>query len=90
SGPDCFAASLSSGGGNLVGVPGGCPGFGGGADVVGRQARIGSLQPNGGPTSTVALRRGSPAIGAAEADAPRRDQRNLTRRDPDAGAYERG
>lgn len=89
SGPDCFAASLSSGGGNLVGVPGGCAGFGGGADVVGRAARIGALQPNGGPTSTVALLPGSPAIGAAQTDAPPRDQRNLTRRDPDAGAYER-
>ena len=50
---------------------------------------IGGLGSNGGPTPTVALHRGSPAIGAAGADAPSRDQRNLARRDPDAGAFER-
>ena len=50
---------------------------------------VGGLGSNGGPTPTVALHRGSPAIGAAGADAPSRDQRNLARRDPDAGAFER-
>lgn len=86
---DCFGPGLASGGGNLIGAAGGCVGLGGAGDVVVRDPRIGTLQPNGGPTSTVALRRGSRAIGAAQTDAPLRDQRNLTRRDPDAGAFER-
>ncbi|MDX6581430.1 MAG: hypothetical protein QOI10_614 [Solirubrobacterales bacterium] len=88
--PDCFGPGLASGGGNLIGIAAGCGELGSGGDLVRRDPRIGRLQPNGGPTSTVALRRGSPAIGAARVDAPRRDQRSRTRRDPDAGAYELG
>ena len=76
-------------GGNLIGTVSSCGGLGGPDDLVRPSARIGPLGPNGGPTSTVALRGASPAIGAAGSDAPDRDQRNLARRDPDAGAFER-
>ena len=88
-GPDCDGAGFESGGGNLVGSGAGCATLGGPGDLVRPLPLIGGLGSNGGPTPTVALRRGSPAIGAAGADAPSRDQRNLARRDPDAGAFER-
>ncbi|MGZ8667513.1 MAG: choice-of-anchor Q domain-containing protein [Solirubrobacterales bacterium] len=51
--------------------------------------RIGKLAKNGGPTRTIALRKGSVAINRAGADAPARDQRGFKRRDPDVGAFER-
>lgn len=87
---DCAGDGLRSGGGNVVSNTGGgsCGELGGPGDLVVGAARIAPLEPNGGPTSTVALRRGSPAIGAAGSDAPARDQRNIGRQDPDAGAFE--
>jgi hypothetical protein len=57
-------------------------------------ARLGPLQNNGGPTMTMALVAGSPAIGHADnALAPATDQRGVTRRDvagelTDIGAFE--
>lgn len=50
----------------------------------------GDLADNGGPTETIALLEGSPAIGAGFAPScPMRDQRGATRRSPcDVGAYE--
>jgi hypothetical protein len=57
-------------------------------------AMLGSLQNNGGPTMTMALLPGSPAIGHADsAFAPVTDQRGVTRRDlagelTDIGAFE--
>jgi hypothetical protein len=89
-GADCDGAGFDSGGGNLVGSHAGCEEFGGPADLIRANAKTGPLRDNGGLTPTVALLRGSPAIGAAGPDAPRRDQRNRSRRDPDAGAFERG
>lgn len=68
-----------------------CDGFDGPNDLVRAIPRIGKLKRNGGPTETVALKRGSAAIGAAhKPSSPKRDQRG-TRRDkrPDIGAYER-
>ena len=51
---------------------------------------LGPLRGNGGPTPTIALLAGSPAIGAAgPGRAPARDQRGVKRTDPDLGAYER-
>jgi CSLREA domain-containing protein len=51
---------------------------------------LSSLRDNGGPTPTIALLPGSPAIGAAgPGKAPKRDQRGVKRSDPDLGAYER-
>jgi hypothetical protein len=55
---------------------------------------LGPLQNNGGPTETMALLAGSPAIGHADnAAAPATDQRGVTRRDlagelTDIGAFE--
>jgi CSLREA domain-containing protein len=57
--------------------------------IVAADPRIGPLARNGGPTATVALLSGSPAIGAAVGKAPKYDQRGVRRKDPDLGAYER-
>ena len=70
--------------GNIVG--------GNGHPVI--DARLGPLQNNGGPTQTMALLPGSPAIGHANnAAAPATDQRGVTRLDvagetTDMGAFE--
>src|SRR5207249_3331689 len=50
------------------------------------------LQDNGGPTKTIGLQPGSPAINAANGSlAPARDQRNYVRlHAPDIGAFELG
>ena len=68
-----------------------CDGFDGPNDLVRANPKIGKLKRNGGPTETVALKRGSAAIGNAHRpSAPNRDQRG-ERRDsrPDIGAFER-
>jgi trimeric autotransporter adhesin len=57
--------------------------------IVAANPRLGPLARNGGPTATVALLSGSPAIGAAVGKAPKYDQRGVKRKDPDLGAYER-
>jgi CSLREA domain-containing protein len=60
------------------------------APIVAANPLLGPLGRNGGPTQTVALLAGSPAIGAAGAGKPpARDQRGVKRTDPDLGAYER-
>jgi hypothetical protein len=70
--------------GNLVG--------GNGRPVI--NAMLGPLRDNGGPTMTMALLAGSPAVGQVDsAFAPVTDQRGVTRRDlpgelTDIGAYE--
>jgi predicted outer membrane repeat protein len=72
-----------AGGGNILGSP---------SHVI--NAMLGPLQNNGGPTMTMALLAGSPAIGHADnALAPATDQRGVTRRDlpgelADIGAFE--
>jgi hypothetical protein len=67
-------------------------GFDGEGDLVNKNPKIGSLAENGGPTRTIALRRGSPAIDhASKKTSPNRDQRGFLRGDePDIGAYEFG
>lgn len=71
--------------GNLVGGVGGRP-------II--NALLGPLANNGGPTETMALLVGSPAIGTADnAAAPATDQRGVTRQDvpgeaTDIGAFE--
>jgi CSLREA domain-containing protein len=61
-----------------------------GTPIVVADPRIAKLGDNGGPTPTIALLAGSPAIGAAgPGKAPARDQRGVKRTDPDLGAYER-
>jgi hypothetical protein len=87
---DCFGP-FTSGGGNLLGTLSvGCTGFGG-SDLIGVNPKLGSLANNGGPTKTLALKKGSPAIGnAVKSRAPRRDQRGKRRdKHPDSGAFER-
>jgi hypothetical protein len=54
-------------------------------------ARVGALADNGGPTETVALKKGSPAIKYGR-NCPNRDQRGVKRPSPkkcDSGAFER-
>jgi hypothetical protein len=90
-GPDCLG-SFDSGGHNLIGTTFDCNGFVGTGDLTdltAGQIKIGSLARNGGPTKTIALRRGSRAINKAGSDAPNRDQRGKRRRNPDIGAFER-
>lgn len=89
---DCFGI-FSSSGGNLRSNGDFCSnGFDESGDAVRANPKIGQLRSNGGPTQTIELKQGSPAIGRAiEALAPARDQRGRRRDDnPDAGAFERG
>ena len=62
----------------------------GGVYTIVADALIGQLADNGGPTETVKLRAGSPAIGFSES-CPKRDQRGKLRpeEDCDSGAFER-
>ena len=74
-GPDCIqedTAAITSSGHDLVGDTTDCAaGFGPATDdVLDTDPRIAQLADNGGPTQTIALRRRSPAINRAGADAP--------------------
>jgi len=85
---DC-ATPFTSSGGNLIGSPGDClldP-----ADVSGVDPLLSPLGDYGGPTQTMALGQGSPAVGlAVKSTATKFDQRGVLRDDdPDAGATER-
>lgn len=83
----CFGSL--SGAGNMVSSPAGCSSFPAGPNVVPSDPRIRPLAANGGPTRTVALRAGSPAIGFANG-CPARDQRGVKRpANCDSGAFER-
>ena len=87
---------------NLVGDADGSSGIfnGSNGNIVGGNgnpvinALLGPLQNNGGPTQTMALSAGSPAIGHADNfEAPAMDQRGITRLDEtgettDIGAFE--
>jgi hypothetical protein len=81
---------------NLVGNATGSSGIVNGVNgnIVGVNPLLGPLQNNGGPTQTMALLAGSPAIGNADnALAPATDQRGVTRSDlagelTDIGAFE--
>jgi hypothetical protein len=86
---DC-SGGFDSLGGNLLGTDDDCTGFDATGDLVNPNPRLGKLKQNDGPTETVALKKGSPAIGRAVKPAPKRDQRGRKRdRNPDSGAYER-
>ena len=89
SNPDCFengAGDFTSGGYNLIETPGDCV-FTVSNDLIGMDPALGGLASNGGPTSTMALLAGSPAINAANPGAPdgnapnceTTDQRGVTR-----------
>ncbi len=74
---------------NLIGTADGCTGFGA-TDLFGGKLKLGKLADNGGPTKTIALRKGSRAIGHADPDGVLVDQRGVKRgKKPDIGAYER-
>ena len=88
---DCAGeAAIDSAGHNLFSNLSFCE-LDGPGDMVRRNPRLGKLARNGGPTKTVALKKGSPAIGEAKrSTAPGKDQRGRKRdRRPDIGAFER-
>jgi hypothetical protein len=100
-GPDIYGY-VSGADHNLVGDASGSTGIfnGSGGNIVGGNgnpvidAHLGPLQNNGGPTQTMALLAGSPAISHADSSkAPAKDQRGLLRMDEpgettDIGAFE--
>jgi hypothetical protein len=95
-GPDLYGG-LRSLGCNLIGITNGCSGFTAPGDLVGSSVnalhpRIALLADNGGPTLTIALLPGSPAIEAgAVAGTPATDQRGVARPQgaaADIGAFE--
>jgi hypothetical protein len=94
SGPDVSGA-VQSGGDNLVGNPAGATGLQPG-DLTNLDPLLGPLQANGGPTQTMALLPGSPAIDAGNNAAPglpATDQRGFKRvfnGRVDIGAFEFG
>lgn len=82
---------IDSGGHNLFSSVDGCNGLDGPGDLVRAHPKLGKLRSNGGPTKTIALLKGSPAINKAGADAPTHDQRGRMHRGRrDVGAFERG
>jgi hypothetical protein len=92
-GPDCFG-SITSGGHNLLGNTTSCGFTSVGSDKLGKNPKLGSLADNGGPTRTLALLSGSPAIDAIPKAACRVgiDQRGVHRPQNgrcDIGSFER-
>ena len=89
--PD-IAGNFLSLGFNLIGNTNGGTGFGSTGDLLGVNLLLGPLADNGGPTFTMALLPGSPAIDAGTSvGAPSTDQRGVTRpqgSNVDIGAYE--
>lgn len=63
--PDC-QGTVTSGGHNLISNTSTCSGFTGAGDLVNMDPKLGRFQDNGGPTFTMALGAGSPAIAAAD------------------------
>jgi hypothetical protein len=87
--PDVSGAFISNGN-NLIGNAGSSTGFGATGDQLNvTTPGLGALADNGGPTQTMALQPGSPAIGAGGTSCPATDQRGVARAVPcDIGAYE--
>jgi hypothetical protein len=89
-GPDILGG-LGSLGHNLIGNTSGATGLAS-SDLTGVNPKLGTLQNNGGPTPTLALLSGSPAIDAGDATgAPATDQRGdarIVNGVIDIGAYE--
>ena len=90
-GDDCTGDPFESLGHNLLSDDTDCDGFDATGDFVNSNPKLGLLKNNGGPTQTVALKKGSPAINEADKQsAPNKDQRGVKRgKKPDIGAYER-
>jgi hypothetical protein len=88
SNPDCDG-DYASGGKVIFTTIDGCADANlGPSDFVRGNVGIRRLKDNGGPTETVALRKGSFARNKATGDAPNKDQRGKKRKNPDVGAYE--
>ena len=75
---------------NALTRPTGCTSFPPGPNAVVKNLHLGHFGSHGGPTQTLALERGSAALGLAR-DCPSKDQRGVPRkhRRCDAGAFER-
>lgn len=89
------SGGVTSEGHNLLGRSDGCTGFaatdkqGGTTNETRLDPKLGPLANYGGPTETLALLAGSPAINAGSRGGPARDQRSyLRKRVPDIGAFE--
>jgi hypothetical protein len=86
------AGNFLSLGFNLVGNTNGSIGFGAAGDLIGVDPLLAPLTDNNGPTWTMALLPGSPAIDAGTSvGAPNTDQRGVPRTqgsNPDIGAFE--
>jgi hypothetical protein len=81
---------VASLGGNLITSTTDCGFFDDPEDIVDSSPKIGPLAAKGGPTQTIALNGGSPAINQADGPTPlERDQRGQLRHNPDIGAFER-
>jgi CSLREA domain-containing protein len=77
--PDCFRITPITSLGHNIDGGAGC-GFTNASDKANTDPRLGPLTNNGGPTQTMALLSGSPAIDAGDpADCPATDQRGVTR-----------
>lgn len=83
-GPNVDGA-VTSNGHNLLGVATEATGFSGTGDQTGANPLLAALANNGGPTQTMALTPGSPAIDAGVAAGATTDQRGMPRTFDDAG-----
>jgi hypothetical protein len=88
------SGAFTSAGHNLIGQTDGSTGFDGG-DLTGTAANpldplFGDFGNFGGPTQTLALQAGSPAIGYGDPNGPATDQRGFFRSKtaPSVGAFE--
>lgn len=77
--------SVTSNGHNLLGAATEASGFGGAGDQTGADPMLAALADNGGPTQTMALMTGSPAIDAGVAAGASFDQRGRPRTFDDPG-----
>ncbi len=77
--------TVTSNGHNLLGIATDAGGFGGPGDKSGANAMLAALADNGGPTQTMALSAGSPAIDAGVAARTTFDQRGQPRTSDDPG-----
>jgi hypothetical protein len=88
-GPNVDGA-VTSNGHNLLGVATEATGFTGTGDQTGANPMLAALADNGGPTQTMALSPGSPAIDAGVASGATFDQRGMPRTVDDPGVANTG
>lgn len=77
--------SVTSSGHNLLGVTTNATGFIGSGDLTNANPMLSPLADNGGPTQTMALSSGSPAVDAGVASGATSDQRGMSRTYDDPG-----